>query len=89
ATREASPERRIRLELGRDARRLWARVTYRGPSQPLHFDESGFDHAPLPESPDMGHVIVTSYMDEVDFAETNEGTEIRMIRFLRPRGGPA
>lgn len=87
-TREARPEQRVRLELGRDSRKLWARVSYRGGQvQPVTFDESGFDHAPLPEQPDMGHVILTSYMDEVDFAETEEGSEIRMIRFLRPRGG--
>lgn len=85
--RSDDPEQRLRLELGRDARKLWVEVTDRGYEHPLVFmSDYGLGGDELTADP-LGYVIVSAYMDEVDFQQTDAGSLVRLVRALPGTSG--
>ena len=87
AERAPAPERCLRIELGRDARKLWIEVTDRGNEWPLVFASDVGVESVASESDPMGYVIVSAYMDEVDFQQTDEGSLVRLVRSLPGASG--
>ena len=85
--RSPAPERRLRIEFGRDARKLWVEVRERGNSWPVVFESDVGVESLGSESDPMGYVIVSAYMDEVDFHQTDEGSLVRLVRSLPGASG--
>ena len=85
---EVEEERVLSVSLCADARKLRATITEHGVAGPLAM--SLYD-LPDPGSQGgagggvtgMGYVVVTSYMDEVEFNETDEGCQVHLVRYLR------
>lgn len=85
--RNPAPGRRLRVEFGRDPRKIWIEVTDEGNEWPLVFASDVGVSSLESESDPMGYVIVSAYMDEVDFQQTDEGSMVRLVRSLPGTSG--
>ena len=85
--RSPAPGRRLRVEFGRDSRKVWLEVTDEGNEWPLVFASDVGVSSLESESDPMGYVIVSAYMDEVDFQQTDEGSLVRLVRSLPGTSG--